>query len=529
MKQINRNMPDRQADVNRAFGEMYFAIYSVDLISGKYLEISTLDIFKEHIPPTENNKLLFDMVVKYYVSDGYKDGMRCFLDMNTLQERLSEQNAVSNEFFGTTQGWCRANLVAEKRDENGKVERFIYVTQEINQEIKSEQDRIAELKRAYSYADAANQAKTDFLFRMSHDIRTPLHAILGFNDLLLSQPNLTDKAYDYSEKIRASGNLLLSLLDGIFDLSNFEAGYNELRKSSFSIRKLINDLDVVIRSYAEKKNQKFILTIGEIPHRLYIGDKSCINRSLFDILNNAVKFTDEGGLVSFEISGKRLNDDTDELAFKIKDNGKGMSEEEQKHIFDMPLIKAADIVKHNPKGINLPMAKKYAEMANGKLELSSVQGTGSEFTLTLPMKIYEDVTDSEPEKKDILSGLHILVAEDNELNLEIVTELLEMSGAVCETARNGKEAVECIESACDDMYDLILMDVRMPVMDGYEATRLIRAMNNPKKSEIAIVALSANSFESDIVNSNKAGMNAHLSKPLDMKQLRDTVRELLKK
>jgi len=193
----------------------------------------------------------------------------------------------------------------------------------------------------------------------------------------------------------------------------------------------------------------------------------------------------------------------------------------------MPLVKSLDFVKHNPKGLSLPLAKKYAEMANGDLRLKSTPNVGSEFILNLPLKFGKECTDDTAEKKDILSGLHILVVEDNELNTEIITELLEMSGAVCETASCGAEAVEIVEKLTGDMYDLILMDVRMPVMDGYEATRRIRMINDPKKSGVPIVALSANTFREDIENSKKAGMNAHLSKPLDMKVLRETVRELL--
>lgn len=533
MKQTQMPVTDRRDDINKAFGRMYFAIYSVDLISGKYLEVSTLDIFREHIPFVEDNQLLFDMVVKYYVSDGYKDSMRRFLNMETLQERLSEQNAVSNEFFGTTQGWCRAHLVAEKRDEDGKVERFIYVTQEINEEVKSEQERIAELKRAYSHVDAANQAKTDFLFRMSHDVRTPLNVIMGFNDILMNQPDLTDKAYDCAKKIRASGDLLVSLLDGILDIAKFESGSGSLTQSLFSMRKLVSDLEVVMSSYAESKEQSFEVKIGELPHSLYIGDKSFINRVLFNMLNNAVKFTDIGGAVSLEISGSpsKTGERFDDIVFRIKDNGIGIPYEDQEHIFDMPHMKTGDIVGQSPKGLNLPLAKKYAVKANGDLTLKSEPGRGSEFVLTLPLKYGKsDVgADDTEEKKDILSGLHILIVEDNELNMEIVTELLEMSGAVCEQASSGAEAVEDVEKLCGDMYDLILMDVRMPGMDGYEATRRIRAMEDERKSHVPIAALSANSFEEDIENSRIAGMDAHLSKPLDMRLLRETVKELLKK
>lgn len=535
MDGYEKDIIERQIGVNRAFGRMYFAIYSIDLVCDRYLEIATLDIFREHIPPQEKNQHLFDMVVQYYVSDGYKDSMREFLDMDTLQERLREQNAVSNEFFGTTQGWCRASLVVEKRDEAGKVLRFAYVTQEINEEVKTEQERIAELKRSYEAVDMANQAKSDFLFRMSHDIRTPLNAIMGFDHLIARRADEPEKVREYAEKIQVSGNLLLSLLNEILDMTKIESGKAVLNTEQFCLGELIDELDMVIRSQTAQKEQQFIVDRQEDGHDRFVGDKVRLSRILFNILGNAVKYTDNGGKIIFSIQEEAADDEEQAtLVFVIRDTGIGMTKELADRVFEKFTRGNADeAAQESGAGLGLPIAKSFTELMGGAITLASEPGKGSAFTVRIPLVIdttgVRETKKQTPAGKDVLSGLHVLIVEDNEMNMEIITEILEMAHVTCDAAPGGAEAVRRFRESPVGTYDLIIMDVCMPVMDGYETTRRIRSMERADAASVPIIALTANAFEEDVKNAKRAGMNAHLAKPLDMTLLREMVCRLLQK
>lgn len=520
-----------QTGINKAFGRMYFAIYSVDVLKGQYLEISTLDIFREHIPPMGDNSLLFNMVVRYYVSEGYKEGMTDFLNMDTLQERLSRQNAVSNEFFGTTQGWCRASLVVEKRDEKGCVTRFAYVTQEINEEIKTEQERITELKKAYEEVEMANQSKSEFLFQMSHDIRTPLNAIMGFGTLIEACADKQDKVREYASKIRSSGNFLLSLINEILDMTKAECGKTVLNVERFSMSELISELEIVIRSQTTQKNQSFSVEYERVSHDRFVGDKVRISRVLFNILGNAVKYTGDGGSITFSITEEEADGgDSAILKFCVRDNGIGMSSELQNRIFD-EFSRGSDDVSDIPGiGLGLPIAKSFTEMMGGSITVLSEEGSGSEFTVIVPLtvdKMLEKRRGSIQDDGNILSGLKVLIVEDNILNMEIITEILEMAGVRCDMAYSGQEAIDKVAASREGAYDLIVMDVCMPKMDGYETTGRIRSMDRQDMKKIPIVALTANAFEEDMENSKKAGMNAHLAKPLNMPLFKRTVKELL--
>lgn len=518
--------------INKAFGRMYFAIYSVDLRRGNYLEISTLDIFREHIPPTENIQLLFDMVVTHYVSDGYKDGMREFLNLDTLQERLSKQNAVSNEFFGTTQGWCRASLVVEKRDENGLVTRFAYVTQEINEEVKTEQERLAELKRAYAEVEMANQTKSDFLFQMSHDIRTPLNAIMGFDHLIDKCADDPEKVREYAAKIRVSGNLLLSLLNEILEMTKIEGGRSVLNVERFRMSELIRELEMVTHSQTAEKAQEFTVDSTALAHDRFVGDKARISRVLLNILGNAVKYTPTGGRISFTIREQQPEDGHAELVFCVADTGIGMTPEFVSRVFEEFTREQTNDINLLPgAGLGLPIARSFTEMMGGTIAVESEPDRGSTFTVTIPLTI-DTAKDAQrdgaqDDRDNILAGLHVLIVEDNDMNMEIITEILSMAGAQCDAAGSGEEAIAKVEQSPVGTYDLILMDICMPRMDGYETTRRIRCMNRPDTAKVPIVALTANAFEEDVQNSSRAGMDGHLAKPLDMTALRETVKRLL--
>lgn len=527
----DNNMLERQTGINKAFGKMNFAIYSADIKNKTYLEVSTLDIFKENIPSEGNLKILFEMVVKYYVSDGYKDIMRSFLDMNTIEKRLESQNFVSCEFLGTTQGWCRANLIVEKRDKSGKISRLLYVTQEINAEVKNEQRRIEELKNAYREAAKASKAKTDFLFRMSHDIRTPLNAIIGLNELIAEYGADSEDILKCTRKIRESGNLLLALLNDILDMTKLEKENAVLDEDIFSVNEMADEISSVIRFNCEEKGQIYNLDIQNTEYDTLIGDKSRISRVLFNILCNASVYTAPGGEVNFSIREEEVkNSDKVNLICEIRDNGIGIENDLKDKIFERFQRGENNAVQSNPgTGLGLSVAKNFTDMMNGEIDVISSPGMGSTFIVKFPLKKSEGVKTASDNADVSFDGLRALIVDDNSLNLEIVKELLTVSGIICDTALSGKEAIEKINSSPEGQYSFIIMDIFMPQMDGYETTRFIRSMKRNDTGNIPIIALTANTFADDMEKSIKAGMNAHLAKPLDMKLLLKTINELVKR
>lgn len=527
----------RHTEINQAFGRMYFAIYSVDLQSGQYLEIYTLDVFRKHIPLKGSNALLFDMVTEHYVSAPYQAAVRAFFDLGTVCGRLANQNAISCEFLGTTQGWCRASFIVESRAADGKVQRFVYVTQEINREKKEAIERIEKLNLAYEAANRANLAKSEFLSQMSHDIRTPLNAIMGFDTLIAKDPADTQKVRDYADKIMVSGKLLLSLLNEVLDMSKIENSETTLNPVPFRLSGLLAELEMVISTEAAAKGQSFKAEQTHLEHDYLFGDVARIRRVLFNILNNAVKYTGAGGSVRLCVSEQSLGKpDTALFVFTVRDNGIGIAPEYIDKIFEKFSRGDESNVSLIPgTGLGLSIAKSFTDLMGGTISVNSAAGSGSEFIISLPLQIAAAPQESAaPAKaaqksagKDILKGLHVLIAEDNAFNMEIVTELLACVGVSCDTAENGLQAVERFAASPLGCYGLIIMDVRMPVMDGCEAARQIRALPRGDAGRVPIIALTANAFAEDIEKAKLSGMNAHLAKPLDMDEFSRTVSMLL--
>lgn len=527
---MNRDNYDRLKKINEAFGEMYFAIYSIDIESDTYMELSTLDIFKEYIPPIGNINTLLDSVVNHYVTNVYQKNVKEFLDLNTIQDRLKEDNAISIEFIGITQGWCRASLVVENRDSNGKVLQIVYVTQEINNEKKKELTRLENLNKAYIELENANRAKSDFLFKISHDIRTPLNAILGFNELIGNNLDDPIKIKEYVEKIKISGNMLLSLMNEVLDMTKIEMGDIALNNIVFDINELIDNLKLVITPQIELKDQTLIIE-KNITHSMVKGDSIRINRILFNILNNAIKYTQNGGNIVFKIYESNNDDKYINYNFIIEDNGIGIANDSLESIFNIFYREDNKNVKSiEGTGLGLSIAKNFITAMNGSIEVESVVNEGSTFKVELPLKI---INDSSKEKdvynnENPLDGLNILLVEDNEFNAQITQELLEYAHANSTLATNGKEAIELFNHSNIGDYDIILMDVRMPLMNGYEVSKAIRALDREDAPIVPIIALTANTFKEDIEKAYDSGMNAHISKPLNMIVLKKVVKDLTK-
>lgn len=397
---------------------------------------------------------------------------------------------------------------------------------------KSLEQKNVALQLAVQRETKANLAKREFLFNMSHDIRTPMNAIIGFT--ALAQTHIDDRGQveDYLKKISVSSQHLLSLINDVLDMSRIESGKVTLEAKPVHLPELVHELRDIIQAVVSKKDLSLTLDTVGVENEDIIADPLRLEQILINVLANAVKFTPDGGQISLWIVQK----DTApagyaDFEFHIKDNGIGMSEEFQKHIFEQfARERTSTVSKIQGTGLGMAITKSLVDMMGGRITVKSEQGKGSEFTISLRFPIGEAKTEQTPPaaKASAFTGKKLLVVEDNELNLEIASTLLKEAGFEVDTAENGKVAVEKVEAASADRYDLILMDIQMPEMDGYEATRRIRALPDTKKAALPIVAMTANAFEDDRKNALRAGMNGHIAKPLDIQKLFQVLSELLK-
>ena len=397
---------------------------------------------------------------------------------------------------------------------------------------KSLEQKNAALELAVQRETKANLAKREFLFNMSHDIRTPMNAIIGFTALAQTHIDDRDQVEDYLKKISVSSQHLLSLINDVLDMSRIENGKVTLETKPVHLPELVEDIGDAIQVGADKKHISFTVDTAGMKNEDVIADPLRLEQILINVLANAVKFTPDGGQISLRIVQKDTAPaDYADFEFHIKDNGIGMSEEFQKHIFEQfARERTSTVSKIQGTGLGLAITKSLVDMMGGRITVESEPGRGSEFTISLRFPVGEAKAGQmiPVSKASDFTGKKLLVVEDNELNLEIASTLLEEAGFEVDTAGNGKIAVEKVEAASAGRYDLILMDVQMPEMDGYEATRRIRALPDKKKAAIPIVAMTANAFEEDQKNALNAGMNGHIAKPLDIQKLFQVLSELLK-
>ena len=391
-----------------------------------------------------------------------------------------------------------------------------------------------QLAEALRAAQMASESKTMFLSNMSHDIRTPMNAVLGFTSLLARDAENPDKVREYTKKITASGQHLLSLINDILDVSKIESGKVVLNYEKFAISDVVASVDAIIQPMAKAKKQQFHLELTGFRHEYLVGDETRINQILINLLSNAVKYTPEGGEIWLRITGLRQRSSQYEhIRIEVEDTGYGMTPEYLETIFDA-FTRAENSTTNKVQGTGLGMAitKSIVELMGGTIDVRSQVDHGSLFRVELELRVLDDAPEApppepvEPVEPGDLTGMHFLAAEDNEINAEILAELLEMEGATCEIVSNGRLAVERFQNAEPGEFDAILMDVQMPVMNGHEAARAIRSLE--REGHIPIIAMTANAFAEDEKAALDAGMDAHVSKPLDMEQLARVAAQLVK-
>ena len=419
-------------------------------------------------------------------------------------------------------------LQAEK-EANLRLEQYnIHLTQ-VNDELRQAQDIAAE---ALQSAERASKAKTDFLANMSHDIRTPMNAIIGITTLMKNELHQPEKLAEHLGKLENSGQLLLGIINDILDMSRIESGKTTLNVEKTNLPQQISQLDSIIRQQAGQRRQTFTVNT-HLQHENVLADPNRLNRVLMNILSNAVKYTPTGGHIRFEVDELPRNEHYARYRFVVQDDGIGMSEAYQKTLFD-PFTREERSGTNKVQGTGLGMAitKNIVDLMGGSINVESTTGKGTRFEVVLEFPIDAEadtvpeaqVLPEEEEETSPLSGMKFLCAEDNAINAEILEMLLEANGASCTICSNGQEIVDAFASVKPGEYDMILMDVQMPVMDGLEATRRIRSGENPLGRIIPILAMTANAFLEDMQKSREAGMDEHLSKPVDIAALEQTVK-----
>ena len=419
-------------------------------------------------------------------------------------------------------------LQAEK-EANLRLEQYnIHLTQ-VNDELRQAQDIAAE---ALQSAERASKAKTDFLANMSHDIRTPMNAIIGITTLMKNELHQPEKLAEHLDKLEKSGQLLLGIINDILDMSRIESGKTTLNVEKMNLPQQISQLDSIIRQQAGQRRQTFTVNT-HLQHENVLADPNRLNRVLMNILSNAVKYTPTGGHIRFEVDELPRNEHYARYRFVVQDDGIGMSEAYQKTLFD-PFTREERSGTNKVQGTGLGMAitKSIVDLMGGSIGVESATGKGTRFEVVLEFPIDAEADHAqqvqalpeEAEETSPLCGMKFLCAEDNAINAEILEMLLKANGASCTICSNGQEIVDAFASVKPGEYDMILMDVQMPVMDGLEATRRIRSGENPLGRIIPILAMTANAFLEDMQKSREAGMDEHLSKPVDIAALEQTVK-----
>ena len=427
--------------------------------------------------------------------------------------------------FATMRRLQKEAVEAERRTND----KLALINEQLDQKNADLSKAVQVAENAFEVAENANHAKSDFLANMSHDIRTPMNAIMGMTTLIERDAQLPDKVREYTKKIQCSSRHLLGIINDVLDMSKIESGKTIINVGEFYLPELLEQMDAAFRPQTDAKKQKFEIMIQNLEHKWLLGDSMRLLQILNNLLSNAYKYTPVGGTICIEVQEMEQSSSSyAKLCFKVMDNGIGMSRKFLAQIYDSFTREERSVTNTiQGTGLGMSIVKSLVDLMGGSIDVESMQGKGTCFELILDFRISEKtVTDCSKQKEEKeetdtsqLRGMHFLCAEDNELNAEILKELLHMEGAECVICPNGRTVVENFEKSAPGDYDMILMDVQMPVMNGYEATKAIRRGNHPLALTIPIVAMTANAFSEDVQKSLSAGMNAHISKPMDMKKL----------
>ena len=522
-------------EIIEAIAKSYQYISRIDIAKDWFEEIANRDAenmnYKKSGEVTSGNR----NACKKFVAEEYQEAFLKFADITTLPVRMKNEETIVMEYQMKDGNWHKLRFIEKKRDKDGNLTHVLCAIRSISDVKKKEQELLQQVAEARK--DAA--LKSRFLSNMSHDIRTPINGIIGMTELADRYPDNLEIQKKCREKLVESARHLVSMVNDILDMNKLETEQFVENDIPFNLAAVLNRVNTDQQMQAGKKKIDYVVDWkkSELNHMYLMGNPVYIEKLLTVITDNAVKFTKPGGNVSVWCREISEDDERAFYEFGCSDNGIGMSEEFAGHAFEMfSQENKTSRTQYEGTGLGLAIAKKITERLGGTIEIKSKKNCGTTVTMTIPFKTgvqnlmqYTENVNTESTEDIPLEGLHALIAEDNELNLEIAKLMLEEKGICVECAADGKEAVAKFEESEPGYYDVIFMDIMMPYMNGWDATRKIRTLQRPDADKIPIIAMSANAFAEDIINSHISGMNWHLTKPIDADKLMTALKECIRK
>jgi len=518
----------RQLAVIEVTASRYFCVYTIKISNNYFREVSTTPEMRSVLGTEGDAAYVLNLVCDKMVLPEDREKMRSFNDISQWRVRLRDRDSCSCEYRGVNTGWSRVTTFVAARDENGQADGIVLVCEKIHEQKEYEE----RLESANREAEEASTAKTSFLFNMSHDIRTPMNAIIGFRDLLEKHQEDPKKRGDYLRKIRDASNVLLSIINNVLEMARIEKGTVEIDEFPRSLVQFGSSLYEFFQEMMMQKGISFSYQV--LLKDPYVFCDPIKLREVFNnILSNAYKYTEPGGSVLLKL--EQLKCDREGYAIyrtTISDTGVGISEEFMPHLFEeFSREHSTTEARIEGTGLGMPIVKRLTELMGGTIEVSSTKGEGTTFVVTFPLRIADksmllehDAVFVDPK---LFLGKRILLAEDNELNAEIAEELLKEAGFIVDFAADGVICLNKLKASEPGYYDLILMDIQMPNMNGYETTKAIRALDDELKAGTKIIAMTANAFEEDKREALRAGMDGHLAKPVNMRELTEMLAEIL--
>lgn len=528
----------RQNEIVQAISTIYTANYVIDLQNRQTEIIKSPAHIKRLIQGSvkQDEREKNNQLIDEFVEEPFREEFKKFIDLSTMADRLKGKQYLTFTYKDSSGKWFLLILVPKRMDENGDIVAAVLVERDITNQKQQENEYQKQLIQAAEEARQANAAKTDFLRRISHDIRTPINGIRGMIEIGNYYAEDMKKQAECREKVKEASGYLLDLINDVLDMNRLESGNVQMEEVPFNLQSLLSEVNSIMELQAHDRGLSYQMK-EEGVHWNLLGSPLHLRQILLNIIGNAVKYNKENGTIAIECKEINAAGEKTMYQFVCTDSGIGMSEEFQKHLFE-PFSQEENSARttYEGTGLGLSIVKKLVEQMNGKLTFTSKKGEGTSFTICIPFLIHEenrklqkdDGKEENPEdQKPGLKGKKVLLVEDNSLNMEIAEFILESQGMTVVKSWNGQEAVEVFERSEPDSFDLILMDIMMPVMDGIQATEKIRAMKREDAGEIPIIAMTANAFSDDMIRSREAGMSAHLSKPLEKEKLIETIKEYL--
>ncbi len=520
----------RHGQIMNALATVYSTIFIAHMKDHAYELLEGPELMAKTVGKTGIFDDVMEEVLQNFVAPKHREAMREFLDFHTLAGRLEHKKTIVLEYEDPAGRWYMARFIVKRRDENGKVEAVLYVARDFTEEKQHELDLQARLRAIAVEAKRANLTKTNFLRRMSHDIRTPLNGIIGMMHIADKCQDDPEKLAECKEKIHHSADYLLDLVNNVLDISKLESGSLVLENKPFQMGQLLLKAVGIVETSARDHGIRFEggKEASVIHHRQLIGSPLHLNRVLMNIASNAIKYNRPGGSIKVYCKEISSDDKTAVYQFVCEDTGLGMSKEFQAHAFEPFTQEGKETVtSFSGSGLGLSIVKDIVELMGGTIALESEENVGTKFTITIPFLIDPDGKPPEEIESHVqnvdLGGKRALLVEDNELNMEIARTFLEEEGLVIFEATNGKEAVEIFNQSEMNQFDYIFMDVMMPVMDGLTATKEIRRLSRADAKTVPIIAMTANAFVEDQNACLDAGMNGHVGKPIDPKALKEAM------